>query len=117
MQKHPSIGSITRPVKPLQNYELAETSQNDGGGEAGKYMNECRTKDGLSLLFANSDAPAYIVHINCLGGFGDNMKNRKISKAFANFLTEKTRAPSNRGYLFFNDPGYANVALPQKKFC
>ncbi|CAG8631142.1 12135_t:CDS:2 [Ambispora leptoticha] len=68
-------------------------------------------QDGLSLLFANSDAPAYIVHINCLGGFGDNMKNREISKAFANFLTEKTGAPSNRGYLFFNDPGYANVGF------
>ncbi|CAG8505211.1 10451_t:CDS:2 [Ambispora gerdemannii] len=68
-------------------------------------------QDDVSLLFAGTDSPAYVVHVNSLGTFDNSEYNKEISKQYSEFLQQELGATSDRGYIFMNDGGRQNSLL------
>ncbi|KAK7031592.1 Tautomerase/MIF [Favolaschia claudopus] len=60
-----------------------------------------------TLTFAGTHDPAFILRVTTLGNGTD--KNDLFSKALSGFLEESLKAPSDRGYIIFNDPGHINL--------
>jgi len=64
-------------------------------------------QDNLPMLFGDSDDPTYIVNVQSIGL--DSSAIERTNKELSEFLEKELKASSDRGYIFFNDPGSANV--------
>ncbi|CAB4390966.1 unnamed protein product [Rhizophagus irregularis] len=64
-------------------------------------------QDNLSIIFNDSDDPAYIIGVTSIGI--DAATKKKLSKELSEFLEKELKASSYRGYIFFYGPDGANV--------
>uniref|UniRef100_A0A1D1XJR1 L-dopachrome isomerase n=1 Tax=Anthurium amnicola TaxID=1678845 RepID=A0A1D1XJR1_9ARAE len=71
-------------------------------------------QDNLTMLFNDTDDPAYIANVTSIGLDTETIK--KLSKEFSEFLEKELKVPNDRGYIFFHDPGRANVAWKGNTF-
>jgi hypothetical protein len=71
-------------------------------------------QDNLSMIFNDSDEPAYIVGVTSIGI--DSQTTKKMSKDLSDFFEKELKASSDRGYIFFNGPDAANVGWKGSTF-
>ncbi|RIA94615.1 Tautomerase/MIF superfamily [Glomus cerebriforme] len=64
-------------------------------------------QDNLSMIFNDSDEPAFIANITSLGI--DSPTIKKMIKELSEFFEKELKASSDRGYIIFRDPGRANT--------
>jgi hypothetical protein len=64
-------------------------------------------QDNLSMIFNDSEDPAYIVEVTVIGI--DSPTIKKVNKELSEFFEKELKASSDRGYIFFYNPDGANV--------
>ncbi|KAJ7468495.1 Tautomerase/MIF [Mycena latifolia] len=60
-----------------------------------------------TVTFAGTHDPAFLLRVTTLGNGTE--KNEVFSKTLFEYLEQALGAPSNRGYIIFNDPGHINL--------